>query len=159
MPTTRRARKTRYRQARWANRRRTAGWLTPTMRSKAEATVKAVRFVASLLPIKYIHVELGSFDTQKMQDPEICGLSYQQGKLHGYLLRAYVFATWQRKCAYCGVCKVPLEIEHIVPKSRGGSNRVSNLTLACHACNQRKGAHTAAEFGFPHVQAQRHGCL
>ena len=49
---------------------------------------------------------------------------------------------------------MPLELEHIVPKSRGGSNRASNLTLACHACNQRKGQQTAAEFGFPQVQAK-----
>jgi hypothetical protein len=47
-----------------------------------------------------------------------------------------------------------LEIEHIVPRSRGGSDRASNLTLACHACNQRKGKLTAAEFGFPEVQAK-----
>ena len=71
-----------------------------------------------------------------------------------YLLRVYVLAKWQRKCAYCDAREVPLELEHIVPRSRGGSNRASNLTLACHACNQCKGQQTAAEFGFPDVQAQ-----
>jgi len=49
---------------------------------------------------------------------------------------------------------VPLQVEHIVPRTRGGSDRVSNLTLACNPCNQRKGAQTAAEFGFPQIQAQ-----
>ena len=150
----RRARKTRYRESRWANRRRKAGWLAPSVRSKAEATVKAVRFVASLLPIKQVHVEIGSFDTQKMQNPEVSGISYQQGELQGYVLREYVLEKWQRKCAYCHVREVRLEIEHIVPKSRGGSNRASNLTLACHGCNQRKGQRTAVEFGFPQVQAK-----
>jgi hypothetical protein len=47
---------------------------------------------------------------------------------------------------------VPLEVEHIVPKSRGGSKRVSNLTLSCHKCNQEKGSRTAAEFGHPKIQ-------
>jgi 5-methylcytosine-specific restriction endonuclease McrA len=58
------------------------------------------------------------------------------------------------RCAYCGKRDVLLEIEHILPKSRGGSDRVSNLTIACHACNQMKGDWTAAEFGHPEVQAQ-----
>jgi 5-methylcytosine-specific restriction endonuclease McrA len=150
----RRARKTRYRQAHADNRRRPAGWLPPSLHSKAEATVKAVRFIASLLLVGRVTVEVGSFDTQKMQNPDIAHLEYQQGELQGYFLREYVLAKWQRKCAYCDAREVPLEIEHIVPRSRGGSNRASNLTLACHACNQRKGQQTAAEFGFPDVQAQ-----
>ena len=150
----RRARKTRYRQARYDNRRRPAGWLPPSLHSKAEATVKAVRFMASFLPVGRVRVEAGSFDTQKMQNPDIAHVEYQQGELQGYFLREYVLAKWQRKCAYCDAQGVPLEIEHIVPKSRGGSNRASNLTLACHACNQRKGQQTAAEFGFPQVQAK-----
>ncbi|RJS70753.1 HNH endonuclease, partial [ANME-2 cluster archaeon] len=49
---------------------------------------------------------------------------------------------------------VPLEIEHIIPKSRGGSDRVSNLTIACHECNQSKGNRTAEEFGYPRIQAK-----
>ena len=96
----RRSRKTRYRAARWANRRRPSGWLPPSLRSKAEATVKAVRFVARVLPIGQINVEIGSFDTQKMQNPEVSGVSYQQGQLQGYLLREYLLARWERQCAY-----------------------------------------------------------
>jgi len=61
---------------------------------------------------------------------------------------------WGRRCAYCGKENVPLEIEHIIPKSRGGTNRISNLTLACHECNQKKGNLTAEEFGYPQVQKQ-----
>ena len=49
---------------------------------------------------------------------------------------------------------MPLEVEHITPKSRGGTDRVSNLALACHACHQTKGSQTAAEFGYPDIQAQ-----
>ncbi len=48
----------------------------------------------------------------------------------------------------------PFEVEHIRPKSRGGTNRISNLALACHACNQAKGEKTAAEWGHPEVEAQ-----
>jgi len=77
----RRGRKTRYRQARYDNRRRPAGWLPPSLHSKAEATVKAVRFIASFLPVGQVTVEVGSFDTQKMQNPDIAGIEYQQGEL------------------------------------------------------------------------------
>ncbi len=150
----RRSRNTRYRQARFANRRRPSGWLPPTLRSKAEATVKAVRFVAALLPVSQVKVEIAGFDTQKMQNPEISGLEYQQGQLQGYLLREYLLSKWQHRCSYCGASGLPLQIEHITPKARGGSDRVSNLTLACEPCNQRKGSQTAAEFGYPHIQAQ-----
>ena len=151
---TRRAHKTRYRPARFANRRRKAGWLAPSLRSKAEATVKVVRFVASLLPVSQINVEIASFDTQKMQNPEVSGVSYQQGELQGYLVREYLLTKWRRTCAYCQAEGIALQIEHIVPTSRGGSDRVSNLTLACEACNLKKGTKTASEFGFPAIQAQ-----
>lgn len=150
----RRSRKTRYRAARWANRRKPEGWLPPSLRSKAEATVKAVRFVASILPVRQISVEVGSFDTQKMQNPDISGPEYCQGELQGYLIREYLLEKWQRKCAYCGAKDVPLEVEHIVPRSRGGSERTNNLTLACKPCNTRKDKQTAAEFGYPNIQAQ-----
>ena len=150
----RRSRKTRYRPARWANRRRLPGWLPPSIRSKCDATVKAVRFVASLLPVSQVTIELAGFDTQKMRDPEISGIAYQQGELFGYQLREYLLEKWQRKCAYCGTQGIPLQLEHIVPKSRGGSDQASNLTLACEPCNRRKGTQTADEFGHPEVQAQ-----
>jgi hypothetical protein len=99
-------------------------------------------------------MELVKFDTQAMQNPEISGVEYQQGELQGYEVRNYLLEKWGRKCAYCGKDGVPLEIEHITPRARGGSNRVSNLTLACHDCNQAKGTKTAAEFGHPQIQAK-----
>ena len=43
-----------------------------------------------------------------------------------------------KRCAYCGVEEVPLEIEHIIPKSRGGTHRLRNLALSCKECNSAK---------------------
>ncbi|HEY6408929.1 MAG TPA: HNH endonuclease, partial [Ktedonobacteraceae bacterium] len=85
-----------------------------------------------------------------MQNRDIAGIEYQQGELEGYLLREYILEKFQRTCVYCGAQGIPLEIDHLLPKSRGGSN----LTLACRPCNQRKGQQTAAEFGYPEVQAK-----
>jgi len=74
--------------------------------------------------------------------------------LQGYEVREYLLEKFGRKCVYCGIENVPLQVEHIVPRARGGSNRVSNLTLACEPCNKKKGNQTAEEFGYPKVQAQ-----
>jgi hypothetical protein len=74
--------------------------------------------------------------------------------LYGHEIKAYLLAKWQHRCAYCGATRVPLEVDHIVPKARHGSDRVSNLTIACVACNQRKDTMTAEEFGYPQIQAQ-----
>lgn len=64
---------------------------------------------------------------------------YQQGTLAGTEARAYLHAKWNRSCAYCGATGVPLNIDHLRPRSRGGSNRISNLVPACVPCNQAKG--------------------
>ena len=36
--------------------------------------------------------------------------------------------------------------DHVIPKSRGGSNSLDNLVLACRLCNTEKGAKTADEY-------------
>lgn len=61
---------------------------------------------------------------------------------------------WGDACVYCGVDSGELEVEHIVPVVRGGSDDLTNLTLACKPCNLRKRTLTAAEFGFPHIHEQ-----
>jgi len=113
-----------------------------------------IRRLRSLCPITAISLELVKFDTQAMLSPEISGVEYQQGELHGYEVREYLLEKFGRKCVYCGAENIPLQVEHIVPKARGGSNQVSNLTLACEPCNKKKGSQTAEEFGHPKVQAQ-----
>ncbi len=105
-------------------------------------------------PLTALSQELVRFDMQLMQHAEIAGVAYQQGELAGCEVREYLLEKWHRTCAYCHKTGVPLQVEHIIPKARGGSDRVSNLTLACGPCNQQKGAQTAAEFGFPLIQAQ-----
>ena len=72
-------------------------------------------------------------------DPEIQGTEYQRGTLLGCEIREYLLEKWGRKCIYCNAKNIPLQIDHIVPRSLGGSNRVDNLTLACKSCNQKKG--------------------
>jgi 5-methylcytosine-specific restriction endonuclease McrA len=151
---SRRARHTRYRAARYDNRRRPKEWLAPSLASRVQNIVTWVQRLQRLCPIGAISLELVKFDTQLLQNPEITTVEYQQGELAGYEVREYLLEQWGRRCAYCQVSNVPLQIEHIVPKTRGGSDRVSNLTLACDRCNSAKGPQTAAEFGYPNLQAQ-----
>ncbi|MBA3470843.1 MAG: HNH endonuclease [Herpetosiphonaceae bacterium] len=150
----RRQRHTRYRPARFNNRRRQPGWLAPSLRSRVDHIMTWYQRLARRCPITAISVELVRFDTQALVHPEISGVAYQQGELLGYEVREYLLEKWQRTCAYCGATGLPLQVEHLVPRARGGTDRVSNLTLACGPCNQRKGPQTAAEYGFPQLQAQ-----
>jgi 5-methylcytosine-specific restriction endonuclease McrA len=150
----RRNRKTRYRQARFQNRTRPKGWLAPSLKSRVDNLQTWFTRFFKLCNLTQISMELVRFDMQLMQDAEISGVEYQQGDLQGYEVKEYLLEKYRRKCCYCGKEKVPFEVEHINPKSRGGSNRVSNLCLACHSCNERKGNQTATEFGFPSIQSQ-----
>ncbi len=135
----RRNRKTRYRKARFDNRKPNKGWLAPSLIHRVNTTETWVKRLIHFSPIQEIWVEQVKFDLHKMQNPEISGVEYQQGELQGYEIREYLLEKWGRECSYCGKKNVPLQIEHIRPKSKGGSNRVSNLCLACEKCNQKKG--------------------
>jgi 5-methylcytosine-specific restriction endonuclease McrA len=144
----RRGRKLRYRPARWLNRVRSKpkGWLPPSLVSRINNIKVWQERLTRYTPITSIAVETVRFDTQKMVNPEISGIEYQQGKLLGYETREYLLEKFNRTCVYCGKKNLPLEIDHIIPRSRGGSDRVSNLTLACHNCNQAKGKLFVEEF-------------
>lgn len=142
----RRNRNTRYRQARFLNRKRPSGWLAPSLRHRVLTTETWVKRLQKFAPIGSIVQELVRFDTQAIQNTEISGTEYQQGTLHGYECREYLLEKWNRQCAYCGVKDVPLEIEHIHPKSKAGTDRISNLCLACHKCNQYKGNRNIKDF-------------
>ena len=112
--------------------------LAPSLQHRVDSTMSMVSRLRGWTPVTAIHLELMRFDMQKMENPEIAGVQYQQGTLAGYEVREYLLEKWGRKCAYCGDSGVPLQVEHILARSRRGTNRVSNLTLACEGCNNAK---------------------
>jgi 5-methylcytosine-specific restriction endonuclease McrA len=143
----RRARKTRYRQPRFKNRKnQKKGWLPPSLESRIANILTWVQRLCRSCPLTAISLELVKFDLQQMEHPEIAGVEYQQGTLQGYEAREYLLEKWNRQCAYCGVNDLPLQVEHIQPRANGGTNRISNLTLACEKCNQKKGTLDIAVF-------------
>ncbi len=142
----RRNRKTRYRQPRFLNRTRKEGWLPPSLESRIANILTWVQRIRKFCSITAISQELVRFDTQALVNPEISGVEYQRGELFGFEVKEYLLAKWGRKCVYCNVENVPLEVEHILAYSRGGTNRISNLTLACHECNQAKANQLIEQF-------------
>ena len=144
----------RHRAPRFQNRRVPAGWLAPSLLSRLGNVVTWTARLSQWTPVSRIEVERVHFDTQLLQNPEIAGTQYQHGTLAGWEARAYLLMKYAYQCAYCHKTDTPFEVDHILPRSRGGSNRISNLCLACHTCNQAKGDQTAAEFGHPQVEVQ-----
>ncbi|MFI5342301.1 MAG: RNA-guided endonuclease IscB [Candidatus Methylomirabilales bacterium] len=142
----RRSANLRYRAPRFDNRRRPEGWLASSLQHRVDTVLSWVARYRRLAAITAITLELVRFDTQQLVDPEITGVEYQQGTLAGYELREYLLEKWGRRCAYCETGDVPLQIEHIRPKSIGGSDQVSNLTLSCAPCDAKKGTTPIREF-------------
>jgi hypothetical protein len=97
-------------------------------------------------PITAVVLELARFDMQKIENADIKGVEYQQGALWGFELREYLLTKFQHQCVYCDAKNVPLNMDHLEAKSRGGSNRLSNRVLACIRCNDANGSLPVEDF-------------
>ncbi|MDX2932921.1 RNA-guided endonuclease IscB [Streptomyces ipomoeae] len=136
----RRSANCRYRAPRSHNRAQPRGWLPPSLRHRVDTTTSMATRMCRYAPVTEIHVEVTAFDTHSMSAGRtLTGTEYENGPLTGTNARAYLHAKWGSACAYCDTTGVPLNIDHLRPRSRGGSNRISNLVLACAPCNQAKG--------------------
>ena len=143
---SRRNRKTRYRAARFLNRTRPEGWLAPSVKSRADNVIKFVKKYKKFLNINKVMIENVSFDVAQMSsDTKLWGNDYQQGNLYNKNLREFIFSKTKGKCSYCGAKAE--EIDHIVPRTKGGSNSTYNLTPACRSCNETKSNLSLKEFG------------
>lgn len=138
----------RYREKRFSNRiaEKRDGWLPPSLRHRLEGLRTWVRKFKAMAPLTGLAQELVRFDTQKMENPEISGIEYQQGTLYGFEVKCYLLEKFNHTCVYCGAKDVPLNVEHVQCKAHGGTNRVSNLVISCIPCNQRKGTQSLEEF-------------
>jgi hypothetical protein len=72
------------------------------------------------------------------------------------VLQANYAATYARDKHACRYCRavVGLSIDHVTPRSQGGSDAVSNLVVCCKACNARKGARTPEQAGMTLLENQ-----
>lgn len=134
----RRNRKTRYRKARFDNRKKKDGWIAPSVEQKIESHLKVIRLVHKLLPITKTTIEVAQFDAQKIKNPDINGEDYQQGEQMGFWnVREYVLARDGHKCVHCkGKSKDPILNVHHLESRKTGGNSPSNLVTLCETCHK-----------------------
>lgn len=144
LSTRRELRKTRrnrlrYRKPRFNNRIKSKrpGWIAPSVRYKIDAHIRVIDNVCSILPISRIVIEVAQFDTQKIKNPDITNIEYQQGDQLGFWnVREYVLTRDNHKCQYCkGKSKDKiLNVHHIESRKTGGDSP-SNLITLCETCH------------------------
>ncbi|MFD8984948.1 RNA-guided endonuclease IscB [Streptomyces sp. NPDC059564] len=143
----RRSANLRHRAPRRDNRSRPSGWLPPSLRHRIDSTMSLATRLCRFTPVVEIHVEQVAFDTTVIAGVDQSAMREGLESTHaGSEIREFLLAKWKRSCAYCDATGVPLNIEHVRCRSRGGSDRVSNLVLACVPCNQAKGHLPVEEF-------------
>ncbi|MEU9390588.1 RNA-guided endonuclease IscB [Streptomyces sp. NPDC048324] len=143
----RRSANCRHRAPRSNNRGRLPGWLPPSLRHRVDTALSQATRLCRYAPVTEIHLESGPFDTHAMSaGMRLYGSQYARGPLAGTRVRSYLRAEWNSSCVYCGAIGVPLNIEHLRPRSRGGSSRIANLVLACVPCNKAKGSRPVVAF-------------
>ena len=137
----------RHRAPRFSDRTRPQRWLPPSLRHRVETTTAWVDRLTRWAPVKAVHVERVAFDIHTLSAGRpLEGAEHQRGTLHGFEVREYLLAKFDRTCVYCGATNTPLNLDHVHPRSRGGSDRVSNLVLACVPCNRTKADRPVEEF-------------
>jgi 5-methylcytosine-specific restriction endonuclease McrA len=62
-------------------------------------------------------------------------------------LRKLILSRDSFTCVYCGDTDGPFEVDHVMPKSRGGLDVETNLVCACRSCNRSKKDKTPEEWG------------
>ena len=136
---TRRNRKTRYRKPRFNNRVsiKKEGWLAPSIRQKIENHLTVVRKVHEILPITKIIVETASFDIQKIKNPGISGVEYQQGEqLDFWNVREYILWRDGHVCQCCkGKSKDKILNVHHIESRKTGGDAPNNLITLCETCH------------------------
>ncbi len=137
---TRRNRKTRYRPARWLNRVSTKkkGWLAPTITNKLDSHVTIIEKIHKILPVTSINVEVAAFDLQKIKNPDVQGVDYQQGEQNGFWnVREYVLWRDGHKCYHCkGKSKDSILNVHHLQSRKIGGDAPGNLITLCSTCHK-----------------------
>ena len=140
---SRRNRKTRYRIARFDNRAKSNKWLAPSINQKIDTHLNVIDKVYKLLPITKLIVETASFDIQKIKNPDIGDVEYQQGEQLGFWnVREYVLFRDNHICKCCnGKSKDKILNVHHIESRKIGGNAPNNLITLCETChtNYHKG--------------------
>ncbi|MET9255662.1 RNA-guided endonuclease IscB [Streptomyces sp. NPDC003717] len=131
----RRSARLRYRAPRSRNRVHPPEWLPPSMRHRVDTVRSLTDRLCRHAPVTEIHLERAAFD-----------LRAPRSVTESRSVRVRLRSAWGDACAYCDAAEGPLNVEHVRPRSRGGSDRSANLVLACAPCNRAKGSRPVEEF-------------
>jgi len=133
----RRSRKTRYRQARFLQRKKPKGWIAPSIQHRVDAHLKMIQLVHTLLPVRTTTIEVAQFDLQKIRNPEIEGTGYQEGPQLGFWnIREYLFFRDGHQCQWCkGKSKERILNVHHIESRKTGGNSPENLMTLCETCH------------------------
>lgn len=122
-------------------------YTTPLFRWRAEAIVRTLNMLRQSVPIHHVLL----LDARHQRFVSYQSLSSAQYR--NRLVRSYGVLTMHGSpvpvCAFCGATDRAIDIEHLLPTSRGGANSLDNMALACRRCNQRKGNNTPEEAQMP----------
>ena len=123
--------------ARFNNRRRPKGWLTPTARHLLQTHINLIESIAKRLPLHQVIVEYAKFDIQKLDNPQIEGEMYQNGRKKGYAnVQEYVLCRDRHTCCRCKENQVELQVHHVIWQSDGGAHTPENLLTLCVKCHR-----------------------
>jgi len=133
--------KLRYRKPRFNNRVKPQGWLPPSIQRRFDIHLTLINKLKAILPISKVTVEVANFDIQKIKNPDIQGTQYQQGDLCNYQnVKSYLIAREKGCCQLCNKKYSKTDTwktHHILPRSKGGTNSPSNLSLLHNSCHDR----------------------
>jgi len=129
-----------YRKQRFNNRKINKGWLPPSIQRRFDTHLSLIKNLKSILPEGPLAIEVGNFDIQKIENPDIKGIQYQQGSLFEYQnMRSFLMAREHGRCQLC--CKDfknnPSHIHHIISRDDGGTDKQDNLALLHKKCHER----------------------
>ncbi|MEQ8192805.1 MAG: RRXRR domain-containing protein, partial [Candidatus Eremiobacterota bacterium] len=127
-------------------------WLPPSIKARIQTHYQMVKNIASILPITMIILETGRFDTQAIINPDIEGTEYQNGQMKGFdSVKEFVkirdnFACHYKELRTDIICNDTLVVDHVIPKSKGGTDRPDNLITTCENHNISKSNFSYKEF-------------
>lgn len=125
-------------EARFNNRLKPEGWLTPTATQLLRTHINLFMRLAKILPVTDVAVEINKFAFIQLDNLDMrkWDIDFQRGPLYGTGgLEAAVSEQQNGTCLLCG--KTPVgHYHHIVPRSRRGSNTVSNIVGLCPECHE-----------------------
>ena len=122
-------------EAKFNNRKRAEGWLTPSARNLVQIHCNLVKKVQQILPITNIAIERNSFDFQKLENQSIKSWQYTKGLLYGFKnYKEYVFAHQGGMCLMCSKSAI-VHYHHIEYRSKNGSDSVANIAGLCDECH------------------------